>query len=187
MARPGVTDTLPIRPLVEDSAVEVGGDGSVEAEEVDDGMGAQEGEEAGKDDEEGRKPATMRAPHNVSQSERDDHETTHTPYRTWCRYCVLGRGRRSPHKHFDGQEPANAAPKISLDYFFLSETGLSTNSSPIIVMVDESTGDKYARVVENKGPVEWLIKDLSDELKSWGHGWRLRPHHPQVGWRTFHY
>ena len=44
----------------------------------------------------------------------------------------------------------------------------------MIVMVDESTGEKYARGVEQKGlgsdgEVDWLISDLAKELKSWGY------------------
>ena len=41
-------------------------------------------------------------------------------------------------------------------------------------MVHEETGDKYARAtgwkgVGDDGAMSWLIKDMSDELKSWGH------------------
>ena len=37
------------------------------------------------------------------------------------------------------------------------------------MMLDESTGERYARAVGRKGVADWLIKDVSDELKSWGH------------------
>ena len=39
-------------------------------------------------------------------------------------------------------------------------------------MVDEQTGDKYARAVGQKGvgeSQEWVVRDLSKELNSWGH------------------
>ena len=40
-------------------------------------------------------------------------------------------------------------------------------------MVDESTGEKYASAVEKKvigeeNEMEWLVKDMSEEMKSWG-------------------
>ena len=39
-----------------------------------------------------------------------------------------------------------------------------------LVMVDESTGEKYARVVTSKGAagaeMDWLVIDMSKELKS---------------------
>ena len=45
--------------------------------------------------------------------------------------------------------------------------------NPAIVMTDESTGNRYMRLVDSKGLREekadpWLIKDLHTELKSWG-------------------
>ena len=41
-------------------------------------------------------------------------------------------------------------------------------------MIDEKTGDKYARAVGRKGvgaegTMDWLIRDMADEIKSWGH------------------
>ena len=44
----------------------------------------------------------------------------------------------------------------------------------MIVMVDEETGEKYARGVSQKGigedgEMKWLIDDMQRELKSWGH------------------
>ena len=46
--------------------------------------------------------------------------------------------------------------------------------SPMIVMVDEQTGNKYMRAVNHKGlgpdgDASWLVKDMHQELKSWGH------------------
>ena len=45
---------------------------------------------------------------------------------------------------------------------------------PMMVMVDESTGNKYMRSVDHKGlgpdgDNSWLVKDMHQELKSWGH------------------
>ena len=47
----------------------------------------------------------------------------------------------------------------------------------MIVMVEEQTGEKYARAVGVKGMksqqdenMDWLVKDMSKELRAWGHG-----------------
>ena len=51
----------------------------------------------------------------------------------------------------------------------------AANENPMLVMVDEGTGDKYARAVGQKGfgggteDMQWLIGDLHEELKAWGH------------------
>ena len=44
----------------------------------------------------------------------------------------------------------------------------------MIVLVDDQTGNKYMRAVPHKGLDEdgdesWLVKDMHQELKSWGH------------------
>ena len=48
------------------------------------------------------------------------------------------------------------------------------SENPMMVMVDESTGNKYMRAVDHKGlgpdgDNSWLVKDMHQELKSWGH------------------
>ena len=52
-----------------------------------------EEEEIKGEDEEGREPKVMRAPKAVPKEERDAHEATHLPFRSWCRHCVRGRAR----------------------------------------------------------------------------------------------
>ena len=135
----------------------------------------------------------------------------------------------------DGKLPDGPAPRVSMDYFYLSnkemtmrkgaqamstkelqsklrELGKSTRGQrpvlvrryeevvpeeereegapqedpqrerseahatehPVMVMVDESTGNKYMRMVEHKGlegegDNSWLVKDMHQELKSWGY------------------
>ena len=41
--------------------------------------------------EEGRGAVGLTAPTRISDKERDDHELTHTPYRSWCSVCVFER------------------------------------------------------------------------------------------------
>ena len=61
-----------------------------------------------------------------------------------------------------------------MDYFFLSTQDEEAKDNPMIAMVDESTGEKYARAAGKKGAgtsgeMDWLLMDMADELKSWGH------------------
>ena len=63
---------------------------------------------------------------------------------------------------------------MSVDYFFLMDTDAAASSHPVLVMLDEQTGERYARVVAQKGlgdpeHADWLIKDLAEELRAWGH------------------
>jgi len=125
--------------------------------------------------EEGRAVPTARAPQRVSRQEREDHEKTHTPFRAWCSHCVRGRGRNTPHRTQVKDEATRpVVPRVSMDYFFMSEEDRKACQNPIFAMVDEETGEKYARAVGRKGlgtegEMDWLIKDVSAELKAWGH------------------
>ncbi|MDA8583663.1 hypothetical protein N9L68_05500, partial [bacterium] len=52
--------------------------------------------------------------------------------------------------------------------------GIHAHERPMMVMADEFTGNKYMRAVRRKGlgddgDTSWLVKDMHQELKSWGH------------------
>ena len=62
--------------------------------------------------------------------------------------------------------------RISMDYFFMSQDEEKASANPLMVMVDESNGNKYMRAVGKKGlgegnEMDWLIIDMHEELKSW--------------------
>ena len=85
-----------------------------------------------------------------------------------------GAGQECTSQEGDRDHEEGCVPKISMDYFFMSKVDESANVNPFIVMLDEDTGEKYARALGHKGlgqerEIEWLIKDMSMELKSWGH------------------
>ena len=120
-----------------------------------------------------RRPVVLKAPFRVSREEREAHEITHTPYRSWCPYCVRGRGRNTPHRLRSEDAKHSGIPKIAMDYVFMSVADEAASSNPVLVMVDEATGERYARAVGHKGTShaesDWLVRDISEELKSWGH------------------
>ena len=71
------------------------------------------------------------------------------------------------------KDELNKVPRIAMDYLFMSQEDEKASSNPLLVMVDEETGDKYGRAIETKGVGDegeqyWVVKDCSDELKSWG-------------------
>ena len=55
----------------------------------------------------------------------------------------------------------------------MSKADEEAKENPILAMVDEKTGERYARATGRKGvgtngELDWLIQDLAEELKSWG-------------------
>ncbi|MDA8582760.1 hypothetical protein N9L68_00975 [bacterium] len=141
----------------------------VEAEEMLCGDCVDAGE-----DEEGAKPRTCRKPKLPSKKEIEEHEATHLPFRSWCRFCVRGRGRNTPHRGHEGVEEDDFVPRIALDYHFISQADEAASSNPVLTMVDSSVGAVFARAAGQKGvgrdgEVEWLIASVVSELDAWGY------------------
>ena len=122
--------------------------------------------------EEGRRPRKAQVAHKVSKEEREEHELTHCGFRIWCKYCVEGRSHKMGHmQRRDVDSSLEAVPRISMDYFYMSQHDEKAKEYPLLVAVDESTGEKFARTTGRKGVegCDWLIKELSEELSVWGH------------------
>jgi len=153
--------------------------GPSQEERADDSIEEPEGDiecvECGSEDgEEARAPKVRRAPKGPTQLEREQHEATHLPYRDWCAHCVRGAGNKTPHrrKSLKTEEEEDAKiPRVVLNYHFMSTRDAENGKNPVLAMKDESTGNRYMRAVGHKGVdgMDWLIKDLHEELKSWGH------------------
>ena len=133
-------------------------------------------EEQGDEDEEGQQPKVIRSPKAPTKSEREEHEATHLSFRSWCTHCLRGRGRNKPHQRHavEADKDAQKVPKISMDYFFMSQEEEKASENPLLLVADETVGNRYMRAVGRKGlgdnnEMDWLIKDLDEELKSWGY------------------
>ena len=72
-------------------------------------------------------------------------------------------------------------PRVNMDYFFMSREDETASKNPMLVMVDEKSGSRYARLVGRKGlgsagEMDWLVKDISTTMKSWEHTGRAGGH-----------
>ena len=87
-----------------------------------------------------------------TKKEKEEHEATRIPFRSWCRYCVRGRGRNKPHRGTDqSEEEEMRVATITMDYFFMNEEDAAAKEYPCLVTVDEETGEKSARATGRKG------------------------------------
>ena len=133
-------------------------------------------DEPDEDDEEGQQPKVIRSPKAPTKAEREEHEATHLPLRSWCTHCLRGRGRNKPHQRqvVDADVDGRKVPKISIDYFFMSQDDEKALENILLLMADETGGHRYMRAVGRKGigdnnEMDWFTKDLDEELKSWGY------------------
>ena len=61
-----------------------------------------------------------------------DHERTHLPFRSWCKHCVFGRAKNEPHRKVDNED--HRMPKLSWDYFYMSEKKRDGEKRPAVVI-----------------------------------------------------
>ena len=99
-----------------------------------------------------------------SAAEVENHRVNHTPYRSWCEYCVKGRSRKKTHQNNktkmggqDKEEEEDPVPRVSMDYFYMSQEDGEAKSNPCLVMVNDATDEKYARAVGQKG-VQYALR-----------------------------
>ncbi|OLP95901.1 hypothetical protein AK812_SmicGene21924 [Symbiodinium microadriaticum] len=101
-------------------------------------------EEAGEDIV-ARTPKTLRAPRAPTEQEREEHNLTHLPFRSWCHICVQAKSRQNHSKKLRMKQPV-----LQCDYSFMSDKGSDTQVT-LLNARDVITGMSTSVVVPNKG------------------------------------
>ena len=82
----------------------------------------EQGEIIGLDDDELEAEAAPRRtapdPGQPTREEVEEHRVDHFPFRSWCEFCVKGRGSGEQHR----RGPDGAIPSISAEYFIVTKT-----------------------------------------------------------------
>ena len=74
-----------------------------------------------------RPPKIARKPVLPTKAEIDEHFPLHPHYRSWCKHCVAGKARSSPHLHKDREQDEKYGVTWHADYTFM---GGSTTMRP---------------------------------------------------------
>jgi hypothetical protein len=98
-------------------------------------------------------------PHDPSPQERELHEVSHSPYRSWCRACVAGRGRSEA--HYSVTDDERAIPEYAIDYGYMCEPGNENRATPILFGRDSKFSWTDSDALPSKGVVhEYNIEVL---------------------------
>ena len=146
----------PISPetgATDESVERVGGE--VQAEEEN--QGAIEEEEA-------RVVRKATDPRQPTAAEREDHEATHLPFRSWCWACVMGRRTNPAHRKLP--EDDREVQEVSLDYCFVRRRN-EEQVVTILLLKDRSSRALRAWVLQKKGvcleePTELVLEGIKD-------------------------
>ena len=169
-----MTFTTPISPLSPPAGDEEDSDVDRMIVKALDGEPGGEAEPNGKDvdehdDEEALIAKPLRRPTQPTATEKLNHDITHLPPRSWCRFCTEGRGIHDHHK-MTGEIPNGEVPTISLDYCFMGSKSVAAAANPVLIMYDNVTGAMGAYLTGAKGPIDWVVKAVCRDLEVWGYG-----------------
>ena len=118
--------------------------------------------------EEHRKAIVKKEPHQPSQAEVDEHESTgHVVHRSWCLHCKRARVTADRHVPKELDEPETQLPTLSLGYLYMNQDQVADEATlPSIVVKCHKTKRFWASVLPGKGAdafaVAWLGGVLDD-------------------------
>ena len=158
------------------------------------GEGAEDQIDNQSGEEEASKVKIYPIPGEPSLRERQLHETTHLPFRSWCKWCQLGKAKALPHAAADHSE--DAVPTVGMDFGFISsgpdgltikranENGPEDNgenpsspeanepkpkrSIPMILLRERRSHASFAHVLRQKGEDEYTLRRLLGDLRLLG-------------------
>ena len=108
-----------------------------------------------------RGPKYIRDIRLPSLEEFQKHMMTHLPYRSWCEYCVKGRGKEAPHRT---QSTESDLPEVSVGFCFpLKDDG--TGGLIILVARERHTRMTLATVVPSKSTGMFAARRVVEFLK----------------------
>ena len=112
-----------------------------------------------------RKPKKMQDPKAPTQAEREEHELTHLPYRSWCIHCVKGRGKDAPHlvAASDG-----VLPEVHFDFAFMGDEGDAGHTAPMLVARVRDSRMTLATAIPRKTTGEFVVGRTLAFLKEVG-------------------
>ena len=110
-----------------------------------------------------------RDPGDPTTKEREDHNATHIPFRSWCPICVKGKGREEAHRNARGKERSCKAT-ISFDYKTFGQEEDHGDKATAIVYKDDHTTMIFGHVCERKGESDtWVIEKIKEDIARLGY------------------
>ena len=100
--------------------------------------------------EEGEDVEPLRLARNPKLPSAEDveaHDRVHIPFRDWCKWCNLGRGRGIPHRHAGG----SSIPIVGVDYFFITSEGVKKRKE--LEFEENSSGEALLDSARARGEI----------------------------------
>ncbi|CAK0841766.1 unnamed protein product [Prorocentrum cordatum] len=116
--------------------------------------------------EEARPHRSVKVPIGPSDHEKEEHYLTHIPFRSWCSYCTRAAAPDDPHHRTRMPVTMPLKPIVMMDYTFVTDPPFDMMT--ILTVYDQELGMVLALVVDEKGPIEYAIRSVTEYLGYWG-------------------
>ena len=121
--------------------------------------------------EEAKVAKVGRSPYSPTQQEREEHEATHLPYRSWCEACVSGRRDNAQHRSLKPEE--RQVPEVGMDYCFIRRQA-EEDTTTVLVVKDRDSRAIRAHVLRYKGTsLEESATLATEAIQAFGHKGKL--------------
>ena len=88
-------------------------------------------------------------PYQPTRQEVEDHNETHYPYRSWCKFCNEGKGTGEQHGRGRGSV-GSSIPIIAVDYFYITAGGDVHKKADLEKLGYASGADGDAKLFEHR-------------------------------------
>ena len=100
-------------------------------------------------------PRVARSPREPTSLERQLHEVTHLPMRSWCRHCMMGRSKDVYHAKLG---EVDDVPRMGMDYMFVSERGVTSKAEENLENIGDSITMLVLTGINPFGYIPWREK-----------------------------
>ena len=90
----------------------------------------------------------IRDPGQPTAKEHQEHMTTHRPYRSWCKFCVMGRAVNAPHRRSDAEDDLEGVRTCQCG--FLGERESEEHVPPVLVIREQRHKMTWAMLVPQR-------------------------------------
>ena len=113
-----------------------------------------------------RKTAKLGEPREPTAEERNEHEMTHLPYRSWCRHCVRGRGKEAAHRKQGRSE--GELHELHFDFAFMGEEEEPGQCITMLVVRERQSRMTLATAVPSKSTGQFVVDRVMAFMKEIG-------------------
>ena len=137
--------------------------------------GGAEGQTDKDEDQEGEEEVIIKVvkdPGLPTEEERERHNMTHNPYRSWCPVCNEARGKEDPHKKKKNKKQGedDEVPEVGMDYKSFGQEEKEDDKATLIIARDRATLETFVHLCRCKGPNdEWVVDKLVEDMAILGH------------------